>query len=475
MGATAASLIEAIDLIRKRHISIGELVNDVQEAVHRQNPIFNAFISVDEDALRSTARDADGHRVAFAARPLHGIPISLKDLYDVRGTVTTAGSAAYADDAPATRDSQVWAGLRRAGALFLAKANLDELAYSPSGQNERFGDMANPWNVAYSPGGSSGGSAVAVALGMGFGSVGSDTGGSVRIPAAMCGVTGLKPTFQHSGRRGMALLSWTFDHPGLLARTAADCRVMLPAIRGRESADLAARAGYRPRARSRRRRASRAGGIRLGILTRHLRDADKEVATLVDAALRDLERLGLELTELTLSGEEQAIAEAGLIVRSEAATIHRRRWEERRAAFGERAAARLERGMQERAVDYAAAKLARRSRAIDLLGQQTDVDLVVGPTLPMATPTQAAFTGYDEAMRARIIRFTYPFNITGQPAISIACGFDPRGMPVGMQLAARPWEEDLLLQVAEAYQSATDWHTRRPPNMSHASRAGSAV
>lgn len=418
-----------------------------------------AFITRTPDAALTEAARADDELArGVDGGPLHGIPVAVKDLFDVGGVVTTAGSRLLATNM-ATRDSAVVERLRTSHAVLVGKTNLHEWAFGVTNQNPHFGPAKNPWDDTRVPGGSSGGSAVAVATGMAFAALGSDTGGSIRIPAALCGIVGLKPTYGRISLRGAIPLSWTLDHAGPMTRSVRDTAALFMLLAGYDADDPASVDVAVDDAMARLEDGVR--GVRVIVPTTHFfTDIDPEVETAVRTAIDVLASHGASIVEAPLPHTELLRATQRAIIAVDAATYHRERLATRAADFGADVLERLGSGLAIPATEHA---LARRDRDVirrawtRALG---DHDVIVSPTTPVAAPPRE---GQDAlAAAARLTTNTSPFNLTGLPAISIPCGFTRSGLPIGLQLAAAPWREALLLGVARAYERATEWHERHP-------------
>jgi aspartyl-tRNA(Asn)/glutamyl-tRNA(Gln) amidotransferase subunit A len=460
------SLVEAAELVRTRQVSPVELTRAVLERAERLNPRLNAFISLMADEALAAARAAEAEVAAGNWRgPLHGIPVSVKDIFAVAGVPNTAGSKVFAGRV-AGSDCEVVRRLKAAGAVIFGKNHLHEFAYGVTSNNPHYGPARNPWDPDRVPGGSSGGSGVAVGAGIGYGSMGSDTGGSIRIPAALCGVSGLKPTYGRVSRSGVFPLAWSLDHCGPLARAAADLAALLEAVAGFDPADPGSadvpgggcRAGLTGDVR----------GVRVGIPTNFFFD---EVAADVEGAVRTaietLAGLGAEVREVALPFIEYAGPAATVIIMAEAAAVHHRLIAERAADYGADVRARLEFGLWLPAAVYLHAQRARRLILGQMLEVFRDVDVLVTPATPVTAPrvgqSRVEINGREYDVRSTLTRFTSPFNLVGFPALVVPCGFDHRGLPVGLQVVGRPFEEATVLRVGHAYQQATNWHRRRPP------------
>ncbi len=460
------SLTEAAELVRSRRVSPVELTQAVLARAERLNPRLNAFITLMADQALAAARAAEAEIAAGNWRgPLHGIPVSVKDIFPVAGVKNTAGSKVFADFVAAA-DCEVVRRLRAAGAVIFGKNHLHEFAYGVTNNNPHYGPARNPWNPDCVPGGSSGGSGVAVAAGIGYGSLGSDTGGSIRIPASLCGVSGLKPTYGRVSRAGVFPLAWSLDHCGPLARTVADLAALLEAIAGFDGADPASAAvpvdDYR-------------GGLtgevrelRVGVAANFFfDDVAPEVEQAVRAAAQTLAGLGAAVREVALPFIEYAGPAATVISMSEAAAFHHRLLAERAEAYGADVRARLEFGLALPAAVYLHAQRARRLILEQVLDVFREIDVLVTPATPVTAPrigqARVEVNGRDYDVRSTLTRFSSPFNLVGFPALVVPCGFDGRGLPVGLQIVGRPFEERTVLRVGDAYQRVADWHRRRPP------------
>ena len=446
-------------LIHSRRASSVDLVRACLDRIARHDRELGTFITLTADSALDEAKRADADLGNGVDRgPLHGIPIALKDLYDTAGVRTTAGSRIFADRVP-DRDCAVVEKLRSAGAVFLGKLNLHELALGVTNQNPHFGPTCNPWDTTRIPGGSSGGSAAAVASGFCYMSPGSDTGGSIRIPASLCGVAGLKPTYGRVSLRGVIPLSWTLDHAGPLARTVGDLALALGAIAGHDpldpsSSDVPAddyASGLEDGAKD----------VRVLIPTNHFfDDIDPEVDAAVREAARVLVTLGATVTEMALPRAELLAPTQRAILLTDAAAVHREHLRERAADIGADVLTRLRTGQTLTGTDYAQARRDRDELRREWFAVLRDHDVILSPTTLIAAPPR---DGEDAVAAAqRLTANTSPFNLTGLPAISLPCGFTQAGLPIGLQLAAGPWRERLLLRVARAYENATPWHERAP-------------
>ena len=451
MHAAAASL-------RARKISSVELTHACVARIEALDPTLVAFIARTFESALADAKRADQELARGVDRgPFQGIPVTLKDLYDSAGVATTAGSRIFADNV-AKADSAVTARLREGGAVLLGKTNLHEWAFGVTNQNPHFGNAKNPHDTARIPGGSSGGSAIAVAAGMCAVSLGSDTGGSIRIPAALCGISGLKPTYGRISLRGVVPLAWSLDHAGPLARTVRDLAITLGQLAGYDPADPGC--ADVPVNDYLTELEAGAKDLRVLIPTNHFFDGvDPEVAGAVREAAHSLESLGARIQEDTLPHIELVAAQRA-IINADAAAFHREHVRDRSGDIGPDVLERLRFAETITSVDLARARRDREvlRRAWSLLLR--DFDVILTPTTRSAA---TAREGQDAVAAAgRLTANTSPFNLTGLPALSVPCGFTRNGLPIGLQLAAGPWREAVLLRAARAYERATDWHRRYP-------------
>jgi len=455
-------------MIATKEVSPVEVVRAHLERIERLDGTLHAFITVCGDAALQAARAAEAALAAGQAiGPLHGVPIGLKDLVDTRGVRTTGGSRILADRVP-DEDATVTARLTAAGAIVLGKLNMHEFAYGPEGLNEHYGQTRNPWDAAVPrvPGGSSSGSGAAVAAGLVAAALGSDTGGSIRIPASLCGITGLKPTYGRVSRAGVLPLSWSMDHVGPMARSAADCALLLGAMAGYDPADPTTSVLPVPDYTAALGRDVK--GLRVGRLVgAFVEGLAPELRTALDAAVRQLQDLGAVVDEVTLAHAADVPAASFAIVAPEALAYHARWMRTRPQDYQRDVRERLFTGAFISGVHYLRAQQIRalvRAEVEEALARR---DVLLAPSTPIATTPlgerETTVDGVRVEVRSALLRFTRPFNVSGHPACSVPCGFTRDGFPLGMQLVGRPFDELTVLRVADAWQRATDWHTRRPP------------
>jgi aspartyl-tRNA(Asn)/glutamyl-tRNA(Gln) amidotransferase subunit A len=462
---TALSIAEAGALIVRRQVSPVELTDAYLAQIERQNPLLNAYVTVTGDAAREEARAAEREIGSGTYRgPLHGIPIALKDLYDTKGIRTAAGSKILWDRVP-DEDSAVTTLLRAAGAISLGKTNTHEFAYGVTTNNPHFGATRNPWNPDCIPGGSSGGSGAAVAAGMAAMAMGSDTGGSIRIPAALCGTVGLKATHGRVSTAGVIPLSWTLDHAGPLTRTVEDAALVLNAIAGYDPND--AMTVPMPVDDYTRDLAAGVRGLRLGVPRAGFFEAiDPEVARAVEEAIGVYRTLGATVEDMdgtALWNARQAVSD---IMLADARHYHAAWLRDRPEEYGEDVRDRLMRRTDMSADEFIAAMRVRAAVTVETARLMTRYDGLLLPTTRIPAPPIAGQTiiidGQEVFAPNILTSNTNPFNLPGMPALSLPCGFTAAGLPIGLQVVTRRWDEVTVLRGAAAYERATDWHTRRP-------------
>ncbi|HLW43797.1 MAG TPA: amidase [Candidatus Acidoferrales bacterium] len=459
------TIAEAAALLRKKKISPVELAKAALERMETLNPRLNAFITITAERALREARAAEREIARGKYRgPLHGIPITLKDNICTEGVRTTAGSRILEKFIPLA-DADVARKLSLAGAVLLGKTNLHEFAYGITTENPHYGPARNPWNLECIPGGSSGGSAAAVATGMGFASVGTDTGGSIRIPSALCGIVGLKPNFGRVSCKGIVPLAITLDHAGPLARTVADAAIMLDAIC---ECDRPQHAFYKAARESLPKRGEKIQ-LRLGWPREYFFDrVDSEIKRAIKAAAKVLESLGARVEEISLPHIAESVDPSTQIALAEALEYHESKgyFPARAADYGEDVRKRLEIGSAVRAVDYLKAQQAREQVRADFRDAFRRVDAILAPTVPIAASRigedAVTIAGESQSVRGALVRMNRPANFTGFPVISLPCGFTPGGLPIGIALHGPQWGESKLLQIASTYEHATQWHLRRP-------------
>ncbi|GIW01269.1 amidase [Roseiflexus sp.] len=451
---------DAADLLARREISAVELTSAHLDRIATHDTRLNSFITVTADHALAQARAADNELARGARRsPLHGIPIALKDLYDTAGVRTTAGATFFAERMPDV-DARAVTLLYQAGAVLLGKLNMHEWALGVTNINPHYGPSRNPWDTSRITGGSSGGAAAALAAGLCMGALGSDTGGSIRIPASLCGIVGFKPTFGRVSLQGVVPLSWNLDHAGPMARTVTDVALLLQAIAGYDPDDPVSVAA--PVDDLLASIDAGVGGWRIALVDdAHFGNADAEVLASVHRAAGVFEELGARVERVDLGRGQDAAQMNALMTTSDAAAFHRDRLRAHPEQFGADVRMRLERGAAFTSTEYI---LARRfqsewRRQLERLFEQFDVLLT--PTTPI---TALPIEGLDSVEAARqLTRCTAPFNLAGLPALSAPCGMSAAGLPIGLQIVAAPWREAHVLRAGKAFERATSWHRQTPP------------
>jgi aspartyl-tRNA(Asn)/glutamyl-tRNA(Gln) amidotransferase subunit A len=462
------SINEAANDLRSGLVTPTELLAETLERIDTLDSDIQAFVTVMREQAYEDAEKAENEqRTGLFRSPLHGIPVGVKDIIAVKDVRMTAGSKVLADYV-AHEDATVVEQLRRAGAVIIGKTNTHEFAYGTYTPPTR-----NPWDLSRIPGGSSGGSAAALAAGMCLGAVGSDTGGSIRIPSACCGITGLKPTYGRVSTYGVIPLSWSLDHVGPMGRNAEDCAILFDAIARYDPRDPNSVSGPPGKAS-----ASLIGGpegrgplslqgIKLGVPSESfVAPLDPEVRAAWHAALLVLKEEGVEVVDVELQRPTMAVYRT--IQMPEASLAHMEKgWlTNHLEAYSEKTRSRLLQGQTILAVDYLRAQQQRRTFSSNLRAIMQGVNALVLPAIPMpAIPIEQAdkdinIDGVTENATTALIRLMMPFNLAGLPAMSLPCGFTTGGLPIGLQIAGKPFEEAMILRIAHAYQQLTDWHRR---------------
>jgi aspartyl-tRNA(Asn)/glutamyl-tRNA(Gln) amidotransferase subunit A len=462
------SMTEAADAVRAGNTTSTALLEACWARMDALNPTLNATIWTDREGAMTSARAADDAvRNGATLGVLHGVPMMHKDMYYQAGKLSTCGSALRRDYRPAVT-ATVIERLASAGAYTFGGLNMAEFAQNPTGHNKTFGDCHNPWNLPYITGGSSSGSGVSVAARFNYMALGSDTGGSIRLPAAANGVTGLKPTQTRVSRFGVMPLSFSHDNVGPLTRTVRDCARVMTVIAGHDPRDPTSARDPVPDYE-----AALTGdirGVRIGVPGNvFFDDADAPVRVAIDRALAVLAERGAIVTPLTLPRMDAVAAYGGIVSRVEAATIHAEWMRTDPQAYGAHISGRMYPGYAIPAPYYVEA-LSRRGPILQAFAADvfSKVDVLVTPTIRTCLPTLAE-TDIDRGPPGTETKFmavsanTRPFNYLGLPTISVPCGFDPNGCPIGLQIAGRPFAEARVMKIADAYQRDTDFHMQRPP------------
>jgi aspartyl-tRNA(Asn)/glutamyl-tRNA(Gln) amidotransferase subunit A len=454
-----SSILEIAEKLKKRVVSPVELTRDCLERIEKLNSSLNAFITITGDSAMSQARQAEEEiQNGCWLGPLHGVPLALKDIIDTAGIRTTAASALFKDRIP-TEDAEVVRRLKDAGAVLLGKQNLHEFAYGASSIVSHYGEVRNPWNQAYVAGGSSSGSAAAVAAGLCYGAIGTDTAGSIREPASFCGAVGLKPTYGRVSARGVIPLSWSLDHVGPIAATVPDVAVILQAIAGFDAGDIASAnvpvadygggGGGRPK------------GLRIGLPRAYFFESlDAEIESAVKQALSVLTTLGADIREIALDVPTDRTVQS-----AESYAYHAEYVARTPELYQAETLPRIQAGAEISAADYIHGRRDLEKARREIAKVFENVDVFITPTTPVPPPTIAELKENPDQLRPTeilLLRNTRPVNVWGLPAISVPCGFTSGGLPIGLQIVGPHWGEALILQIAQSYEQATDWHERRP-------------
>jgi len=464
---TKLSLGEASALVHSKKVSPVELTQACLSRIEQFNPKLNAFITVTAESAVTEARKAEAEIQSGRWRgPLHGIPIAIKDIVDTAGVRTTAASSLFKDRIPKA-DAEIVRRLRTAGAVVLGKTNLHEFAFGGSSAISYFGPVRNPWNTAYSPGGSSGGSAVAVAARLCYAAIGTDTGGSIRMPAGYCGIVGLKPTYGRVSTAGVIPLSWCLDHIGPMTSTVIDNALMLQVIAGYDSQDPGsidvpvpdyfANIG------------DRTSSVRLGVPRDYFYEAlHPDIQAALDDALSVLKRLTRtqrDMAPLATDGTYSSVTYAySTILNAEAYAYHKDHIAKTPELYEPATLKRIRVGANVTTAEYIQAR-----RQLDQIRHSVSrafetVDLMITPTSPVPPFAIADLTDVDtaRAKELQMLHNTRPINALGLPTISVPCGFTAQGLPIGMQITGPAWGEATVLRLAHAYEQATEWHNRQP-------------
>jgi aspartyl-tRNA(Asn)/glutamyl-tRNA(Gln) amidotransferase subunit A len=465
VDASLKTIRELSGLLRSGEMSPVELAEQTLARIERLEPKLNSYITVTPETALDQARQAERELRAGNWRgPLHGIPYAAKDLCFTKGIRTTAGAKFLSEFVP-DHDATCVEKLREAGAVLVGKANLHENAYGITSGNPHYGAVHNPWDLERIPGGSSGGSTAALSAGLCSFSLGTDTGGSIRIPASFCSLTGLKPTFGRVSRYGVYPLGATLDHVGPFALTVEEAGWIYQAMAGRDPREDAT--VDRPVELPDFLDGARLDGRKVGVPANfYFDDLDPEVEAACRRALSVFEVLGAELVEVTVPDMEELNVMARLILLAEGASVHARNYQARPQDYGEDQRALLDQGFFITAVDYLNAQRRRRELCAGFHAILRDVDVIAAPAVPVLPAKIGQKTlrvrGVEHDVRLASTRNARGLNPTGLPLLSVPCGFSEAGLPIGLQLAGALFDERTLLEVGHAYQGATEWHRRRP-------------
>ena len=459
------SLTAVAKAIAARKLSSREVTQSCLDRIAKWNPRLNAFMAIEADDALQAADAADAALAKGGATgPLHGVPMAHKDMYYDKGKVVTCGSKIRKDFvAPTT--STALQRLKDAGTVRLGSLQMVEFAYGPTGHNPHYGAVRNPWNTDHITGGSSSGSGSAVAARLTFAALGSDTGGSIRMPAHFCGVTGLKTTVGRVSRAGAMPLSWSLDTVGPLAQTVEDCALLTGLMAGADPEDPTASELPVPDYMAAAKQPIR--GLKIGVPSAfYVDDLDAEVARVLDETLASLKSEGAEIVKVELPDQRQLTAACQLVLATEAAALHKRWMIERPQDYGAQVLMRLQNGLAIPAISYLEAMRWRGPALSAHLAAVEGTDAVIAPVAPMPAATIAeSDVGNSlqaEAVIQRITRFTRAINYLGLPSLSIPSGFTKAGLPVGMQIIGRSFDEAMLIRIGAAFQRATDHHQKVP-------------
>jgi aspartyl-tRNA(Asn)/glutamyl-tRNA(Gln) amidotransferase subunit A len=459
------SLTEVAQAIAQKRLSSREVTLACLNRVAQWQPRLNAFMAIETDEALAAADAADAALAKGSNNgALHGVPLAHKDMYYEAGKIVTCGSHIRRDFV-ATTTSTALQRLKGAGTIRLGSLQMAEFAYGPTGHNTHYGPVHNPWDLDRVTGGSSSGSGAAVAARLTFAALGSDTGGSIRMPAHFCGVTGLKTTVGRISRAGAMPLSQSLDTVGPLARTVLDCALLLGLMAGADADDPTAVSGPLPDYMAATRESIK--GLKIGVPAAfYVDDLDPEVERILDDTITVLKREGADIVQVELPDQRQLTAACQLVLAVEAAAFHKRWMIERPQDYGPQVLMRLQNGLAIPGVSYLEAMRWRGPALAAYLAAVAGVDAVIAPVAPVAAPTIAeSDVGNSpdaEAVIQRLTRFTRPINYLGLPALAIPSGFTKSGLPVAMQLIGRSFDEAMLLRIGAAFQRATDFHARVP-------------
>lgn len=456
--ATWLSLSEASRLVRDKKVSPVELTQSCLNRIERLNPKLNAFITVTSESALAQAREAETEIQRGHWRgPLHGVPIALKDLFDTAGVRTTGASALFKERIP-TQDGEVVRRLKGAGAVLLGKLNMHEFAYGGSSVISYYGPVHNPWSLDHMAGGSSSGSAVAMAACLCYGAVGSDTGGSIRQPSAYCGTVGLKPTYGRVSTRGVIPLSWLYDHVGPMTRSVADAAAMLQVLAGFDPEDANSADTPVPDYIAALRQN---GPLRVGVPRAYFYEGlHPDIENAMNAALTVIGKIASSVRDIEMPASNDTT-----ILRAEAYAYHAENVKKSPELYQPETLKRIRAGEDVTTATYIQARRQVDQYRHTIRKVFETVDLMITPTTPVPPFTISELLADMDNLRTKEIlslRNTRPFNILGLPAISVPCGFTRSGLPIGIQISGAPWAEANVLRLAHAYEQQTDWHRKHP-------------
>jgi len=440
---------------KAKQLSPAEVTRTLLERIEQVNPVLNAYITVMHEQAMESALQAEKEISAGNWRgPLHGVPIGLKDLIYTKNVRTTMGSEIFKDYLP-DHDAAVVEKLKQAGAVIVGKLNTHEFAYGPTGDRSAFGPVKNPYNLSKITGGSSSGSGAAVAAALCFAALGTDTGGSIRIPSSCCGIVGMKPTFGLVSKYGVYPLSWTLDHVGPMTRTVLDNALLLNALAGYDERDpYAVKAGAEDYTRL---IGQSIKGSVIGVPSSfYFEHVQEEVEQQVRNALNVFENLGAEIRVIDLPNIQNILSAQQITIRSEAYAVHEAMLRETSAQYDPEVRERLLTGQDEKAHVYIHARQLKHAAVQEYMHALKEADVIVTPTISILPPDigqrQVSIRGQEEHVRAALVRLTSPTNFAGLPSLSVPCGFSSSGLPIGMQLIGKPFDEANLYRFAFAFE-----------------------
>ena len=459
------TISELSENIREKKLSPIEIVQELLKTIKKLNPANKSFLYIAEEESIKEAHSIEKEISSGNYKgPLHGIPIGLKDLYETDNMPTTSGSVIF-KDYQSNKNATSVQKLIDAGSIIIGKLNMHPFAFGAFGTNSDFGTPPNPWNTSHIPGGSSSGSGVAVASGMIPGATGSDTGGSIRIPSAVCGIVGIKPTYGRISRYGLTPLSWSLDTAGPMTRSVKDCAYMLEVMSGFDINDDSSSTKGVPQFSKAFDEETRK--FTIGIpKNQYFTNIHSEVETKVNEAIETLKKLGFTVVEVDIPTPEEAGKIQTNIINPEAVAFHQDRLRNDIDRIAPDVRARLESGIFIPAVNYIQAQRLRRQFIGRMVDCMSTVDALITPTEPICSPeigqTTTTINNEEVTIQSLLTKFTSPFNLSGLPAISVPCGFDTKGLPIGLQIVGKHFDEMTILQIAHIFESNTDWNTMKP-------------
>ena len=447
------SISEIKNALALGETNAGEIIKYYQNQIEKYNPVLNAFITILSPQEKGVIH----------GKPLSGIPMALKDLFETKSIPTTAGAEFLRNNIP-REDATVVAKLKEAGAIILGKTNMHEIALGVTNINGHFGNCRNPWNIQYISGGSSGGSAVAVAVGMCVAALGSDTGGSIRIPASLCGTVGLKPTYGRVSLQGVIPLSWNLDHVGLITNNVRDAAILLQVLAGYDLLDPASCDHPIDEYVSHLEESVKGWKIAFAIGD-YIEDSESDVLSAMDSSLKVFEGIGVTVEKVVVPWLREAAHANGVMTPADAAAYHHDRLSSKPEDFGDDVLRRLKIGLAVTSSEYARVRRVQTEIKHKFKLFFKDYDLLLLPTTPSTAPL---IEGSDAVeMARRLTRFTAPFNLAGLPAMSLNCGFSTEGLPIGLQITGPEWSEAKVLIAGRAYERSTSWNERTPQISNH--------